>query len=340
MAKFYHNLRTGESIKRVKSGAKYYFKHQSPTEYNLAYHLKTRGWVATSNMADSAFGTQNLLDACHFSQTLEFKHSLAQLLRFDDDLLPQSLLLNETNWPEQLSVLIRQERNLCADFATTIKWILKPALLNNGQGLRLFRRAEDVAIFLSQSNRLAGPYVLQHYLAPDLLRQYHKYSLRMFLVIAHLKAYLYQDGYYNICLHPYQAQAIDKLTAHLTNEHLSAEQSTVQIPSARFPDFKTRWAPLINTMITQVLSRYLANHALTGLTHQTLGLFGVDFMVDAQKKLWLLEFNHGPCFPVQANHSLQRELYQPFWQKLVSQFVVGNQPRYSFHQFKHLINLS
>ncbi len=36
---------------------------------------------------------------------------------------------------------------------------------------------------------------------------------------------------------------------------------------------------------------------------------------------WLLEANHGPCFPKSDDHPLQKYLYYDFWQALIDNFV-------------------
>ena len=45
-------------------------------------------------------------------------------------------------------------------------------------------------------------------------------------------------------------------------------------------------------------------------------------MLDDQDKMWLLEVNHGPCFPIESHHPLQEILYQKFWQSMIDQFVL------------------
>ncbi|MGL5741478.1 MAG: hypothetical protein ACRCXC_02460 [Legionella sp.] len=53
-----------------------------------------------------------------------------------------------------------------------------------------------------------------------------------------------------------------------------------------------------------------------------IACFGFDFLVEAEgNRVWLLEVNHGPCFPVEDSHPLFHVLYRPFWQQLIKRFV-------------------
>jgi tubulin--tyrosine ligase len=50
--------------------------------------------------------------------------------------------------------------------------------------------------------------------------------------------------------------------------------------------------------------------------------FGFDLMLDRSHRLWLLEINHGPCFPIEDHHPLQRVLYDEFWRAMLNRFVL------------------
>ncbi len=53
---------------------------------------------------------------------------------------------------------------------------------------------------------------------------------------------------------------------------------------------------------------------------RTLAIFGYDFLVDHDMHVWLLEANHGPCFPIDESHPLQKYVYHDFWQTFISSF--------------------
>ncbi len=51
-----------------------------------------------------------------------------------------------------------------------------------------------------------------------------------------------------------------------------------------------------------------------------LMFLGVDLMLDNQENIFLLEMNHGPCFPTTPHHPLQCSLYEGFWRLFIRIF--------------------
>lgn len=310
----------------------YYFHldtTESPTCHQLAQHLSQAGWKPTRMRWRAHFTEANL----HFNEkaaaSLEQKHLLADMVnRHCPQIMPPTYAINDSNWPAVLNQIANRHYPRSVDEIASLKWILKPALLNNGQHIHIFERLSDIERFYLSSRRLGGEHVIQQYLAePHLLqgpKLGHKYSLRMFVVLASSKgAFLYPDGYFNIALHPYPGNAFQDLKPHLTNEHLSHDElNVVQIPTCRYSLFKPFY-PQIKNMLSGIMQALSKEHPL--LFQQpspaSMAIFGFDFMVDAEERLWLLEANHGPCFPIKNEHPLQQSLYTPFWQALLQEFV-------------------
>ncbi len=51
-------------------------------------------------------------------------------------------------------------------------------------------------------------------------------------------------------------------------------------------------------------------------------IFGYDFILDDNNKLWLLEINHRPCFPKGGPHSLKKPLFNQFWEDIFNKYVM------------------
>ncbi|BCA93852.1 hypothetical protein TUM19329_02130 [Legionella antarctica] len=152
----------------------------------------------------------------------------------------------------------------------------------------------------------------------------HKYSIRMFVVLtSYAGAYLYPQGYFNVGLHPYQTNDFSDLRAHLTNEHLSENEfNVVQIRTQQYELFKPFY-PKIKAIVSATVDglRKLYPNAFIAKKKQTLAIFGFDFLVDSEMRVWLLEANHAPCFPTSDEHPLQNNLYYDFWQAFIASFV-------------------
>ena len=167
--------------------------------------------------------------------------------------------------------------------------------------------------------------MLQRYVIEPDLHQHRKYSLRYFVVMTQKRGvFIYRHGYLNVAKAAYCASDFTSLAAHLTNEHLLAGMSNVeQIPTVDLPQ-ATRWYPQVKAMVAAVVEAVNPHflHGNQGFRHEAWTVFGFDFMLDKAQRLWLLEINHGPCFPIDDHHPLQRVLYDDFWQAMLNRFVV------------------
>lgn len=296
---------------------RFYFKHSSPTFYNLAKYLQQQGWQATRFSWRAHFGEKNLQFNQAVAETLEFKHLLAQLVNhYCPHATPETYVINDTNWPTILTEIAGK---------TEATWILKPSLLNNGQHIHIFTEPNQLEHYFLQTDRLGGEHVLQRYITnPHLLRE-HKYTTRLFVILSSASgAYLYPYGYCNVAQHPYTDANYSDLSPHLTNEHLTADAANViQIPTARFDFFPAVYQQM-HTLLSCVMQALQQDypHVFNATHPHHLAIFGFDFINDADGRVWLLEANHGPCFPIDEAHPLQNYLYTDFWQALVKDFVL------------------
>ncbi len=291
---------------------------KSPTHANLARFLKAQGWKPSRFSCRASVNETWLEFSPLMSLTLEFKHLLAAFLQANQltHLMPDTFYIDDKNW---LSVL--------AKLPAKAPWILKPAMLNNGQHIHIFHDVSAIKTHFLSHNRMGGPHVLQRYIAkPQLIQgpiSGHKFSIRTLLVLStHAGAGLFPSGYLNIALKPYQEACFNQLDSHLTNEHLDNERlNVVQRLSDEMKIFTAYRAGIIK--MCQLVVKALM-HQFSDVWQETqprIACFGVDFMVEEGDILWLLEFNHGPCFPVDDSHPLFNNLYRPFWQQLIKQFI-------------------
>ncbi|MCL9684489.1 tubulin--tyrosine ligase family protein [Legionella maioricensis] len=306
---------------------------QSPAYYNLCHYLQEQGWGHTRFNWFAHFSEQNFQFDAPAAECLEYKHLLAQLIaQFCSQAMPVTYCINDQNWPLILNQLADEyytRENQQLDHIDHLTWILKPALLNNGQHIKIFQKLSQLEQHYLSGNRLGGEHVLQRYLThPHLLKgpeKGHKYSIRMFVVLTNYAgAYLYPQGYFNVGLHPYQVDNFSDLRPHLTNEHLSEDEfNVVQIRTEQYDLFKPFY-PKIKAIVSATVNglRKLYPQAFIAEKQRTLALFGFDFIVDSDMQVWLLEANHAPCFPTSDEHPLQNSLYYNFWQAFISSFVL------------------
>lgn len=288
---------------------------QSPTYYNLNYYLHEINWQSSFSNEGTVFNELNFEFDTRATQTLEFKHLLASLVaRYCPEVMPLTYLINDSNSHDVISLIERQQQPI---------WILKPSLLNNGQHIKIFQELNDLKSHYLSSKRMGGDHVLQHYITQPHVLSGHKYSIRMFVVLTNdVGSYIYPHGYLNVAKQVYQANYFVDLRSHLTNEHLHHDEpNVVQVPTKPVPGFDYIYQQ-IKVIVSKTIGglRSLHPQAFTRQEQRTLAIFGFDFIVDADLRVWLLEANHGPCFPC-GEHPLQQALYADFWRAFITGFV-------------------
>jgi len=305
----------------VSTNRTFYFRpSQSPTIVNLTKQLIVAGFEQSNGIQQANFTDKNLELDEEVSQALEYKHLLAGLVnQYCPETTPLTYVINDNNHEKVIRTIEREHAKN--------PWILKPALLNNAEGIKLFSSVDEVYDHYASNQRYSGYHVLQQYLNKPHLLDGHKYTLRMFVVLTNFAgAYLYKDGYYNIAREKYDASDFSQLNTHLTNEHLNPnhEPNVVQMPTRGVPNFELIFEKIRVSVAKTLdaLNQEKPQQLSSTEGSKALSFFGFDFMLDEDLRLWLLEVNHGPCFPVDVNHVLQKHLYDDFWRAVVSDFVI------------------
>ena len=282
----------------------------SPTVQMLHRLMQQRGW---KDAQAAFFSDESLVFPADIATTLEYKHLLAVHCQQQGfDFLPMTYVIDDDSWSDVLSTLPKQ----------VSKWILKPSMLNNGQDIHLFHDQAAIMEHFRSPYRMGGVQVLQAYIDPPHLLQGpkagHKYSLRLF-VIACLPygVFLYPEGYYNVSLYPYDPNHRGSLQGHVTNEHvLKDRHNVIQIHTRQYQTLFAPCETAIFTLLQTLFSSFAYPHS-----ELKLAFFGMDVMFDHDEKIWLLEANHGPCFPVAGDHPLQLSLYQGFWASILIELL-------------------
>ncbi|PJD91470.1 MAG: tubulin-tyrosine ligase [Legionella sp.] len=315
-----------------RSHKKYHFHssdHMSPTHHQLARFMQSAGLQRTRWAWRAKFSESNLNFAPDACECLEFKHLLSQMVdMYCPTVMPETYVINEFSWSTILSDIASMyyaTHQTIEDHVEGLAWILKPALLNNGQHIKIFDTLSQIEEHLLRPDHLAGPHVLQRYILDPALYDGKKYSMRFFVVITQeAGAFLYPHGYLNVALNKYPGADFTNLSAHLTNEHLMHHMpSVVQIPTMDITDYAA-WYPQVETIVHAVTKglEQAFPRAYMPQKERTFAVFGFDFMLDEHQRAWLLEVNHGPCFPTDEQHPLQERLYRPFWEAVLEQFVL------------------
>lgn len=199
------------------------------------------------------------------------------------------------------------------------RYIIKPSMTNQANGISLAKGLQQVVQKVSESDEIAlvGGLVIQHYIEPWLIAG-RKFHLRVFvLLVGNVKAYVYQPMLSIFSLHNYTRHKDDLefTKAHLTNiSHQNIHDSQAQSDCMRLLDeeftineIMTSYNMSLDTVkdivcrLKEQVNRISASvvEAATSeidflLRENCFEIFGFDFVVDEDRNVLFLEANAEP----------------------------------------------
>ncbi|EGG11756.1 uncharacterized protein MELLADRAFT_102244 [Melampsora larici-populina 98AG31] len=272
----------------------------------------------------------------YLSKTLYFYFNkfIPQTWRFElayfDEL--DELFLDELY--ELNQVLLNQDLKI-SNYEDQEWFILKPALAERGQGIRLFNSIEGLENIFKEfdqededddeedeenldqtgvSSSKMRHWVIQRYLSNPLLigpadvpiTERRKHHLRVYvLAVGALSVYVYKDILALFASQPYTKPSSESLnlSSHLTNTCLQSptdQQSTVKLLSTLANEWKGIDLKSIENQIDEIVNQTFLAANKEPVNFQTRKncweIFGFDFLIDDSMKVWLLEVNACPDF--------------------------------------------
>ncbi|WP_282038541.1 hypothetical protein [Halomonas alimentaria] len=219
-------------------------------------------------------------------------HSLVSRL----DFFPHAWLMPRDHQALQLAALTVPEA----------RWIEKPTNASKGKGVRVLR---DVAEATTARDHLVQAYLDR----PHTIRG-HKYVLRLYVLIASLtplRVYLYRQGFAKLASEPWDPEDADNPYSQLTNPDINALNTRAEVP-VEFIDLEryrawlreqghddarlfARIEDLVALTAISAVDGLRARSAEVGADPRGgYELLGLDCLVDADLKPWILECNLSP----------------------------------------------
>lgn len=296
---------------------------------HIARCLDEKGWKRLDEPHQALFHDDYMELDDVVSAHLEQKHLLWSLLRRHQlDWMPLTFPVNDLTYPKVLD-----------DIKATVKesipiWFLKPALLNNGDEIVILHNIDQVADYFRSPKHLEGDHVLQRAVHPPALISGRKFTFRLSGILTNEPGvYLYDTGYLNISALLYEdGEDLTLKKRHVTNYLIEGKIAGIeQRLSSEYPQFKTQIYPkmmeIAKSTVLALLSEY--PNYLKRDDKPKFEIFGFDFMLDQSGRLWLIEINQGPDFPVDPNHPLFKTLWDPFWHDVTNNFVLPLFPEFT-----------
>ncbi|MBN9289195.1 MAG: hypothetical protein BGO43_09980 [Gammaproteobacteria bacterium 39-13] len=325
----------------------HFFSSRMATKFHISRRLLERGWRESTNANEAVFTDQNLTLNDEISTHLEYKHLLARLsAKYFPDKMPLTYCVNDQNFEQVLAKMTYEhymENNRYQKTIADLKWILKPSMLNNGDQIKLFNNVEELRTHFASVNRLGGEHVIQQYISNPALIDGRKYTFRVHAVFTNYDGiFFYKQGYVNISAYPFSlSEGFKNKKIHITNYVLDGEFSHIEQRASQtlenFPVVYQQMCSIVRTTVKSLLK--LAPDYLKPQQRRIFELFGFDFMLDQNGKVWLLEINQAPDAPTFEENRLDQILWNVYWNDILDDFVLpiahATKPHYS--NFTHLL---
>jgi hypothetical protein len=190
-------------------------------------------------------------------------------------------------------------------------WIVKPTHANRGTGIRMFRSLAAIQAHLAEKG---GTMVVQKYVECPLLLMNRKFDIRCLVFVdVQMNVYMYQDSYVRMSSYTYDTENLEDRSIHLTNYAVQKKtdaasqfeegnnltlddfQRIVREEHPDRPDFDVQ-RDIVEQYKKLIIETFNAcKDKLNPFREKhTFEVYGFDFLVDANFKVWLLEVNTNP----------------------------------------------
>ncbi|CAF3333376.1 unnamed protein product [Rotaria socialis] len=214
-------------------------------------------------------------------------------------------------------------------------WICKPSGLNQGKGIYLVRDIEELKEKFSEIDSLEKKKqilikpmkrIVQHYIMNPLLINGKKFDIRCYMLISSVKPLLifYHSGYIRLSMFDFDNNDENLLT-HLTNQYMQKKdpkyydlKEETAWTMEQFNDYINKNVALnknleqdwILNVLPKIIQRIMLN-VIESIRMRLkrrvgcFGLYGYDFMIDQDMKVWLIEINVNPALTTNTNTLVQ-----------------------------------
>ena len=194
-------------------------------------------------------------------------------------------------------------------------WLIKPAALNQGRGIEICRTLKEINTSL-RTKPMHSVWLVQKYVEKPLLFKSRKFDIRIWAVATGKHDFFYyKHGYLRTSSSEYDPHGVDNFI-HLTNNCLQKHgenygahekgntlsfQSFQEYLDQEFPQHRINfWTHLLPRMKDLMIDSYISAKKIMhkGKRNKIFELFGFDFLIDEDFRVWLLEVNTNPYLGV------------------------------------------
>ena len=203
-------------------------------------------------------------------------------------------------------------------------WILKPGGQSRGRGITIHSKFGDLVQTIESSQQESTVWVVQKYIENPMIILGKKFDIRQWVVVTSwnpLRIFYFHECYLRFTSDNYDPSRLHNKFMHLTNNCIASQSKNfdnssiegnmwnhVQFASYLDEEYKQAnvYSQKIVPQIKQgIIGSILAAREMVVHRENTHEMFGYDFMVDTNLKVWLIEVNSSP--------SMEHSTVSPFY---------------------------
>eukprot|EP01023_Acetabularia_acetabulum_P067937 TRINITY_DN949_c1_g1_i1.p1 TRINITY_DN949_c1_g1~~TRINITY_DN949_c1_g1_i1.p1 ORF type:complete len:400 (+),score=36.77 TRINITY_DN949_c1_g1_i1:171-1370(+) len=187
-------------------------------------------------------------------------------------------------------------------------WIIKPGFRNRGNGIILFDNVQNIFQHINQQ-ATGSSWVVQKYMENPMLFNNRKFDIRSFvLVTSDKRVHFYKQSYVRTSGQEFDLSDLSSRATHLTNDavqkksngygqfedHNKMSLQQLQQALGSSIDVEGNIVPQMKSIIRQVMGTTLSK-LNPRFQDYSFELYGVDFIIDENSNVVLLEINTCPA---------------------------------------------
>ncbi|CAD8109961.1 unnamed protein product [Paramecium primaurelia] len=269
---------------------------------------------------------------------------LLQFLQYYENNAPQSIKLHDTqnkfyiirrqlNTYMQLTdkiIQITKSKIPSTFYGHEYLWILKPTQYNRGRGIHVIKDLDQMTHLIDQY--ISGKqqmkdgqiikskqFVIQKYLEKPLLINNRKFDIRVWgLLNQDLEFFFFEQGYIRMASEEYTTKNVLNQYVHLTNNAIQkyspnygkledGNQLSFDQAAIYFKNKGDFYKQIVENIKQISLKAFQSVRKKINVLQRRycFEIFGLDFMIDDDFKVWLIEINSNPCLE-ESSQLLQR----------------------------------
>lgn len=237
-----------------------------------------------------------------------------------------STVLVRSKKPDDREELLQAHAALTEEEGNAVVWIAKHTAGAKGDGIKI---SDDVHVLLAYIDSKDRAFVIQRYIHnPLLLDGNRKFDIRCWVLLdSSYNVFLFREGVLRTSSEPYDLADLSNVPSHLTNHCLQKERSLnfgkfEEGNEMFFEEFNRflmdRHGTSIDVMVIPQIKEivkkcfFLVKEKINtnGLGYTCFQLFGFDFLLDNNMKVWLIEVNGAPACAQFLLSNLARSIVQ------------------------------